>query len=303
MVSHNHICTLVFATFASLPGLAAWKLLGDVLVQHHAVDPSPSHPSISVTAVSASGETNSSAEQPEQQRIAGLLEAWRRRMEAMQQGQRAYAKALHLDPGQPGSWQDAAFAYYHEAQVCVRVPNLVRERCMSSYFIYSAIHRRMQVLCEPTFGCCLVGVQLLRVYTAVALRSTVGSTAAPWASPAELFSAAERMTRAGLRLNSTSADLWAALGTVAAEVNAHKANKYILYIELYVSGCWSCKNTALCGIHYDIENNHAMCISDLIMHPVLCSLIRESMLCQERSSWIQSVYLPGLHWRACIQVR
>lgn len=38
-------------------------------------------------------------------------------MEAMRQARRAYAKALHVHPAQPGAWLDAGFAYHHEAQV------------------------------------------------------------------------------------------------------------------------------------------------------------------------------------------
>ena len=49
--------------------------------------------------------------------MEGLLDGWRRRVEAMRQARRAYAKALHIDPAQPGAWQDAAFAYHHEARV------------------------------------------------------------------------------------------------------------------------------------------------------------------------------------------
>ena len=43
-----------------------------------------------------------------------------------------------------------------------------------------------------------------------------GPTAQP--SLASLTAAAERVARAGLRLDGASADLWAALGAVAAEV-------------------------------------------------------------------------------------
>ena len=91
------------------PCCAAWKLLGDVLVLHHAVDPAPQHPTIPPPAQEAAAAGGDGLE--------ARLGAWRRRVEAMRQGRRAYAKALHLDPAQPRAWQDAAFAFHHQAQV------------------------------------------------------------------------------------------------------------------------------------------------------------------------------------------
>jgi hypothetical protein len=91
---------------------AAWKLLGDVLVLHHVVTPSPQHPSIPATTISTSRGGSGCHHE-----LEGQLDAWRRRVGAMRQGRRAYAKALHLSPAQPGAWQDAAVAYHHEAQV------------------------------------------------------------------------------------------------------------------------------------------------------------------------------------------
>ncbi len=93
------------------PAPAAWKLLGDVLVLHHAVDPAPHHPTIPAPAPAQGSQTCGG------DGLEPRLEAWQRRVEAMRQGRRAYAKALHLDPAQPRAWQDAAFAYHHQAQV------------------------------------------------------------------------------------------------------------------------------------------------------------------------------------------
>jgi hypothetical protein len=60
--------------------------------------------------------------------------------------------------------------------------------------------------------------QLLRPQPAV---EAAGTRAQP--SLASLTAAAERVARAGLRLDGTSADLWAALGAVAADVRCWKA--------------------------------------------------------------------------------
>ena len=82
-----------------------------MLVLHHAVTPSAQHPSIPANTSGGGGGGGSPHE------LEGQLDAWRRRVEAMRQGRRAYAKVLHLNPSQPAAWQDAAFAYHHEAQV------------------------------------------------------------------------------------------------------------------------------------------------------------------------------------------
>lgn len=92
---------------------AAWKLLGDVLAAHHAVSPSSSHPTIPAAA----GAAGQAGQGEATTWVEGQAEAWRRRVAAVRQGRRAYAKALHLHPAQPGGWLDAAFAYHHEAQV------------------------------------------------------------------------------------------------------------------------------------------------------------------------------------------
>jgi hypothetical protein len=90
---------------------AAWKLLGDVLALHHAVTPAPHHPSLPPLAAATADDPGAA--------LDGELEGWRRRAAALRQARRAYAKALHLGPAAAGAWQDAAFALYHEAQVCV----------------------------------------------------------------------------------------------------------------------------------------------------------------------------------------
>lgn len=106
-------CAFTCILLSTLPPpflAAAWKLLGDVLVLHHAVDPAPHHPTIPAPAQQGGQAGSSDGLEPR-------LEAWQRRVEAMRQARRAYAKALHLDPAQPQAWQDAAFAYHHQAQV------------------------------------------------------------------------------------------------------------------------------------------------------------------------------------------
>lgn len=65
-------------------------------------------------------------------------------------------------------------------------------------------------------------MQLLRAQPAA---DTGGSPAQP--SLAGLTAAAERMARAGLRLDGASPDLWAALGAVAAEVRCHEETKVV----------------------------------------------------------------------------
>lgn len=70
-----------------------------------------------------------------------------------------------------------------------------------------AAHLHQQAV--PTF-CCPTPPQLLRAHPAVAMGGASGL--------GELVAAAERAMRGGLRLDATSAELWASLGTVAAEV-------------------------------------------------------------------------------------
>lgn len=163
------------------PTLAAWKLLGDVLSLHHMVNPSPQHPTIPTTAATATAASDTGST-PSGDDLEGRLGGWRRRVEAMRQARRAYAKALHLDPAQAGAWQDAAYAYHHQAQ-------------------------------------------LLRAHPAVAAHAAAPDPAQ--AQPQQpqsglglegLVAAGERVARASLRLDGTSAELWAALGAVAAEV-------------------------------------------------------------------------------------
>ncbi|KAL4853629.1 Tetratricopeptide repeat protein SKI3 [Chlorella vulgaris] len=158
---HTLLCASMHGTLE-----AAWKLHGDVLVQHHAVTPSPHHPTISVGPASGNDTSRQDSKGPW---LGGELDGWRRRVQAMRQARRAYGRALHLNPARSGAWQDAAFSYHLEWQ-------------------------------------------LLRAHPAVA--STDGTGPANLAS---LAAAAERCARAGLGLEPASADLWLALGMVAAE--------------------------------------------------------------------------------------
>ena len=146
---------MLCANLFCLPA-AAWKLLGDVLVLHHAVTPSARHPSIPATSSSCSA-----------QELEGQLDAWRRRVEAMRQGRRAYAKALHLNPAQSGAWQDAAFAYHHEAQVgnCVPKVDGLAACCLpaAAAFVpqllssHPACCLRAAAACAPSGGPCWLG--------------------------------------------------------------------------------------------------------------------------------------------------
>ena len=59
--------------------------------------------------------------------MVDLVAGWRRRVQAVRQARRAYAKALHLNPAQAGAWKDAAFAYHHESQVrSLQLPHWTR---------------------------------------------------------------------------------------------------------------------------------------------------------------------------------
>ncbi|GAB4822771.1 hypothetical protein N2152v2_009817 [Parachlorella kessleri] len=90
--------------------VAAWKLLGDVLLLHHAVDPAGGH------ALLGSGPSSSTPAAPVGS-AAARTEAWGRRIRAVQLARRAYCKALRLDPPQGAAWSDLAATYYHESQL------------------------------------------------------------------------------------------------------------------------------------------------------------------------------------------
>ena len=88
--------------------VAAWKLLGDVLLQHNAVTPALGHPLLKLA-----DKTGAAREAPPQV----LEQDWKRRLEALRLARRAYSRVLHVDPVQPGGWHDVAAAAYHEAQL------------------------------------------------------------------------------------------------------------------------------------------------------------------------------------------
>jgi hypothetical protein len=98
-----------------------------VLVQHHAVTPSPHHPTIPVSPTSGD---DTSRQDSRGQGLGGELGGWRRRVQAMRQARRAYGRALHLNPARSGAWQDAAFSYHLEWQVggCMGLVRKQRQR-------------------------------------------------------------------------------------------------------------------------------------------------------------------------------
>lgn len=52
------------------------------------------------------------------------MRSWKMRISAMKGARRAYAKALHLAPGQGSLWGDVSATFYHEAQLRRAHPKL-----------------------------------------------------------------------------------------------------------------------------------------------------------------------------------
>lgn len=52
------------------------------------------------------------------------VRSWQMRISAMKAARRAYAKALHLAPGQGSLWGDVSATFYHEAQLRRAHPKL-----------------------------------------------------------------------------------------------------------------------------------------------------------------------------------
>lgn len=90
----------------------AWKQLGDALVLHHSVNPSPEL----FRGNSGRHPTDPILEQLAVTGDPGLA-AWAGRVRAVVSARRAYARALHLCPSAGGAWQDVASTFYHEQQL------------------------------------------------------------------------------------------------------------------------------------------------------------------------------------------
>ncbi|KAG2492147.1 hypothetical protein HYH03_009638 [Edaphochlamys debaryana] len=181
---------------------AAWKLLGDVRMQHAAV---PTAESVAATR----GAAASTASLPGASAVASGLAAARARLAAVRQGRRAYAAAVHLDPRVSGLYGDLGLSYALELELAQQHPALQDEIKAEP----SALRRRALALARG-------GLRLAPasdwLWGAAATVAAAGATGPPAADAAEMAGVAEYCYSRALQLNPRRAPLWAALGRLYA---------------------------------------------------------------------------------------
>lgn len=142
-----------------------------------------------------------------------------------------------------------------------------------------------------------VVLQLMRAHPAMGSSGAGGS---PAPSLAGLTAAAERVARAGLQLDGASADLWAALGTVAAEVWGSTGLPC-----LGPGCCRHARRVAVVNAPAGVRTRSAQCLSTRPCPVPACRKCRlrcASTLCLERCSWTLNVCPLGWRWHACMPV-
>ncbi|GAX80151.1 hypothetical protein CEUSTIGMA_g7589.t1 [Chlamydomonas eustigma] len=165
---------------------AAWKVLGDVLMQHVSVTPLPVLTRIRATDTSSRSSHAAAA-------AAAADEAMRARGAAVRRAKVAYCKALHLNPTQALCWGDVASAMYHDAQ------------------LDSSTHRHDQQGNAPS--------------SAPAHNHHLQVDPVNEFSVPRRGSIALKMVQGGLRLEPSSDWLWALAGQVAGQVESSHHDK------------------------------------------------------------------------------
>lgn len=111
--------------------------------------------------------------------------SWQKRISAMKAARRAYAKALHLAPGQGSLWGDVSASLYHEAQLRRAHPKLEPHQAHPLRASAEALMRGQCFPCNPMpvllpvvfypvassprpFGCAVISSASLTVLLAVA---------------------------------------------------------------------------------------------------------------------------------------
>ncbi|KAF6252995.1 hypothetical protein COO60DRAFT_1704042 [Scenedesmus sp. NREL 46B-D3] len=88
----------------------AWKLLGDILLQKHLLQPLTAAAAANATTASTHGDTAAAA-------VAAALQHLSARRQLLQHARRAYSRALALNPAGGELWGDLALCYSHEAKL------------------------------------------------------------------------------------------------------------------------------------------------------------------------------------------
>lgn len=84
--------------------VTAWKLLGDILLQQHMLQPT-------ATAACASGPAAA------EEAVSAALQHLAARRHLLRDARRSYSRALRLNPAAGEVWGDVALCYYHEARL------------------------------------------------------------------------------------------------------------------------------------------------------------------------------------------
>jgi tetratricopeptide (TPR) repeat protein len=92
--------------------VTAWKLLGDILLQKHLLQPltAAAAADSSIAIADAHSDAATTA-------VAAALQHLAARRQLLQQARRAYARALALNPAAGELWGDVALCYSHEAKL------------------------------------------------------------------------------------------------------------------------------------------------------------------------------------------
>jgi tetratricopeptide (TPR) repeat protein len=209
--------------------VTAWKLLGDIVLQQHLLQPA---------ATAAARETSADAGSAVAAALAGL--ATRRSL--LTKARRAYAHALMLDPAAGEVWGDVAQCYGHQARLLLE--------------LQPHHHQQEQFASSATAA------------TSAAAAPATTSLSKAVSDPVEAARvAAVRTARGGLRLAPASSWLWGVLAGAAATAGDPAAAEYgysralaldpkaaMLWVQLgrlyskYGSGAWA-QPTVCCCIH------------------------------------------------------
>jgi tetratricopeptide (TPR) repeat protein len=90
--------------------VTAWKLLGDILLQMHLLQPMTAAAATGTAAATAHTDSAAAAVEASLQHLAA-------RRQLLQRARRAYATALALNPAAGELWGDLALCYTHEAKL------------------------------------------------------------------------------------------------------------------------------------------------------------------------------------------